>query len=90
MAKLEARIAAKQQQFDKASDNLSFQEDRLDAYDTLVSECEEAYEKVPATHQLVENAGRLVSVLHQECDGAEEKFLGSQPPNAVVGNGSRA
>lgn len=85
MAKLEARIAAKQQQFDKVSDNLSFQEDRLDAYETLISESEEAYVKVAGPEQVVENAGRLVSILHQECDGAEEKYLGSQPPS-VAGN----
>ena len=46
MAKLEARIAAKQEQVDKANENLDFQEQRLDAYDTLVTESEEAYLKV--------------------------------------------
>jgi len=85
MAKLEARIAAKQQQLDRAGDNSSFHEDKLDAYDSLISESEEAYAKVVSGEQLVENAGRLVSVLHLECDGAEEKFLGAQQASQAQG-----
>jgi septal ring factor EnvC (AmiA/AmiB activator) len=45
-AKIEARIAAKQDQTDKLAQMVNFCEEKMEAYETLITESEEAYTKV--------------------------------------------
>lgn len=76
LAKLQSRIAAKQEQADKSNQNLAFFEQKLDSYDTLIQESEEVYSKVKRNlTKILENAGRLVTVIHEQCDRLESKLI---------------
>lgn len=46
LAKIQSRIDAKTEQYDKVADQVSFLEEKYDAYDTWITEGEEAYTKV--------------------------------------------
>lgn len=74
-AKIESRINAKQEQSEKISGMVNFLEEKMEAYDTLINESEEAYTKVlPADsdHRKRRPAG----------DGAARAVR----PNRVAGN----
>lgn len=75
LAKIDARINAKQEQTEKISQMANFLEEKMDAYDTLINESEEAYTKVILDDKITENAGRLVTVLHEQCDRIESKMM---------------
>lgn len=75
LAKIETRIKSKQEQAEKISLMSNFLEEKMEAYETLVNESEEAYTKVIYFKKITENAGRLVTVLHEQCDRIETKMM---------------
>lgn len=84
-AKIESRIQAKFENMEKMGSMVSFLEEKLEAYETLINESEEAYNKVGSDlNQITENAGRLVTVLHEQCDKIEGKVLTAKSPSINV------
>lgn len=86
MAKLQQRITAKQEQADKVAATVTFFEEKVDGQDSLIRESEEAFRKVEsALTKILENAGRLVTVLTHTCDEAEKKFLSANAGSSSIG-----
>jgi transcription elongation GreA/GreB family factor len=46
LAKVQARLEAKQEQQSRVEENMTFLEEKREAYETLINESEEAYMKV--------------------------------------------
>jgi len=49
LSKVQSRLSAKQDQQSKVEENLTFLEEKREAYETLINESEEAYSKVSCT-----------------------------------------
>lgn len=75
MAKLESRLQAKAAQMETMSSSLTFLEEKAEAYETLIEESEQAYNKVGESEQITENAGRLVTMLHEQCEKLEGRAM---------------
>jgi septal ring factor EnvC (AmiA/AmiB activator) len=81
-SKLEGRLQAKEAQMETMGRSLTFLEEKAEAYETLIEESEAAYGKVGESEQITENAGRLVTMLHEQCEKLEARSMaGSRPVN---------
>lgn len=51
LSKIDSRISSKNEQYEKVSQMVNFLEEKMESYETLINESEEAYNKVDQYHE---------------------------------------